>query len=176
MWVIPVDDDLELVLAEEYLAEEVTDIVERNRERLAAWEAWATWPATVDSNRSWLRSCAEGFARGEQVQTYLRSAGRLVGSAGLRFDTLRNVAELGYWIDAGAEGRGLVTRSSAALVSLAFDQRHCRRVEVRTSTGNTRSRSVAERLGFTLEGILRSAYPIADRVDDIALYGKVAGE
>jgi ribosomal-protein-serine acetyltransferase len=174
VWSISVDDDLELVLAEEYLAEEVTEVTERNRERLSQWEAWAITPSTVESNRAWLRSCAQGWARGDQVQTYLRSGDQLVGSAGLRFDFARNTAELGYWIDAGSEGHGFVTRAGAALVGLAFGQRRSRRVEIRVSVENVRSRAVAQRLGFVHEGTLRQAYPIADRVDDIALYGLLA--
>jgi ribosomal-protein-serine acetyltransferase len=174
VWSLTVDDDLELVLAEEYLAEEVTEVTGRNRERLAEWESWAITPSTVESTRAWMRVCAEGWVRGDQVQTYLRSRGALVGSAGLRFDFARNTAELGYWIDAGSEGRGLVTRAGEALIDLAFTERRVRRVEIRVSVGNVRSRAVAERLGLAHEGTLIGAYPIGDRVDDIALYGRLA--
>jgi ribosomal-protein-serine acetyltransferase len=174
MWVLPVDDDLELVLAEESLAELVTEVTDRNRARLAEWEAWAFPPSTVESNLAWLRTCAQGWAAGEHLQTFLRSEGRLVGSAGLRFEPVRNVAELGYWIDGASVGRGLATRAGTALVSLAFGQYRVRRVEIRVSVDNVRSRAVAERLGFVHEGTLERAYPIGDRVDDIALYGRLA--
>jgi ribosomal-protein-serine acetyltransferase len=175
VWALAVDDDLELVLAEPRWAGELTEMTDRNRPRLAQWESWALTTATVDSNRGWLRECAEGWARGEQAQTFLRSGGRLVGSAGLRFDQVREVAELGYWIDGDSEGRGLVTRAASALVALALGPYGMLRVEVRTSVGNTRSRAVAERLGFVHEGTLRRAYRIGDRVDDVAVYGLVAG-
>jgi len=41
---------------------------------------------------------------------------------------------------------------------------------LRTSVDNVRSRAVAERLGFTFEGVLPGALRFARRTDDVALY------
>ena len=46
-------------------------------------------------------------------------------------------------------------RLGHALTQLGFDALRARRIELRMDDGNQRSRRVAERAGFTLEGVLR---------------------
>ncbi len=47
---------------------------------------------------------------------------------------------------------------------------------MRTLTTNDRSRRLAERLGFTLEGVLRAAAPFPDGHRDVALYALLSGD
>ncbi|HSR22977.1 MAG TPA: hypothetical protein VLW53_05475, partial [Candidatus Eisenbacteria bacterium] len=84
MFVLPVDAEIDLVLAEERHAEEVAALIVRNQRRLARWEPWAEHPATAGALRGFIRACLEGFAAGTQVQTYIRFGDRFVGSCGLR--------------------------------------------------------------------------------------------
>ncbi|WP_416365267.1 GNAT family N-acetyltransferase [Rathayibacter sp. VKM Ac-2879] len=99
------------------------------------------------------------------------SGDAIVGSASLRVNSYTQTAELGYWIDAATEGRGAVTGACAALLTEA-PSRGIRRVEIRTAVENERSSRVAERLGFTREGVLASALPRGDERLDVAVYGR----
>jgi ribosomal-protein-serine acetyltransferase len=60
------------------------------------------------------------------------------------------------------------------LISSAFEELGLARVDLRTSVGNVRSRAVAERLGFTFEGVLPRGLQFIKRSDDVALYGVTA--
>jgi ribosomal-protein-serine acetyltransferase len=176
MFVLPVDDEIDLVLAEERHAEEVADLITRNQERLARWEPWAEQRATATALRSFIRSSLEGFAAGTQVQTYIRVDGRLVGSCGLRVSSYARSAEVGYWLDGGHEGRGVASRSVRALVSAAFRERRLVRMELRTAVDNARSRALAERLGFVNEGVQRGAQTFSNRRVDMVVYAVLATE
>lgn len=171
MFVLPVDDEIALVLAEEWHADEVADLIVRNQRRLARWEPWAERPATAGALRSFIRTCLEGFAAGTQVQTYIRVGGRLVGSCGLRISLQAYTGEVGYWLDGEHEGRGIATRSTRALVTSAFRERGLVRMELRTAVDNVRSRALAERLGFSHESTQRGAQVFSDRRADMAMYG-----
>ena len=174
MFVLPVDQEIELVLAEERHAEEVAALIVRNQERLARWEPWAQYPATTEAVRRFIRACLEGFASGSQAQTYVRFHGAIVGSCGLRIHGSPGLGEIGYWLDGEHEGRGIATRAARALVDAAFRERRLARVELRTAVDNVRSRALAERLGFRHEGVLRNAQAFADRRVDMALYAILA--
>src|SRR5690606_11812221 len=72
-----------------------------------------------------------------------------------RMDWAVRSFEIGYWIRKDAEGQGIVTEAVNAITRYAFEQLQARRVETRFETENLRSRAVAERLGYDLDGCLR---------------------
>ena len=83
--------------------------------------------------------------------------GALIGGTGLhRIDWKVRRFEIGYWCRSSRTGCGFVTEAARAMCRLAFDHLQARRVEVRMDDLNERSRRVAERAGFALEGVLCS--------------------
>ena len=84
--------------------------------------------------------------------------------------------ELGYWLGAGYEGRGLATKACRALIQHAFRELGLHRVEIRCMSGNLKSRRIPERLGFAKEGILRQVHCRGDHFDDHVVYGLLANE
>jgi len=173
VFLLPVDDMISLVLAEERHAAAVTDLIVRNQQRLARWEPWAEEPATLDSTRAFIRAALEDFLRGRQISTIiaLDRGRRFVGRCGLRINAYSATADLGYWIDGDYERQGIVSRAARALVSSAVGELGLTRIELRTSVDNTRSRALAERLGFAFEGTLPAGLRFTHRSDDVALYG-----
>src|SRR5262249_51735782 len=114
------------------------------------------------------------FVRGRQISTIIAvdvgGARRYVGRCGIRINTYALSGDIGYWVDGEFEGRGIVRRSSRALISSAIDELGLTRMELRTSIGNVRSRALAERLGFTLQSILPNGLRFVHRSDDVAFY------
>lgn len=82
----------------------------------------------------------------------------------------------GFWIDAAAEGQGVVSRALDAVVGHAFGDLGLHRVEMRTLTTNHRSRRLAERFAFSLEGALRRAVRFPDGHRDVAVYALLSDE
>ena len=65
--------------------------------------------------------------------------------------------EIGFWTAPEHRGRGYATEASRAVIRWAMTRAEIDRVEWRAEVGNTSSRAVADRIGFTMEGVLRSA-------------------
>jgi RimJ/RimL family protein N-acetyltransferase len=82
--------------------------------------------------------------------------GDLAGMLGI---TMRSTAEaeIGFWAAKEHRGNGYITEAAVAAARWAFTRMSVDRLEWRAEVGNKASRAVAERAGFTLEGILRSA-------------------
>ncbi|MBC7551749.1 MAG: GNAT family N-acetyltransferase [Cellulomonas sp.] len=102
--------------------------------------------------------------------------GTLVGSFGLvRMAPLQAVAEIGYWVAPAARRQGVARRAASAVTAWALDDVGFARVELLAAEGNAGSRRVAKQIGFTQEGVLRSAANGrgAQRVD-LVLYSRIA--
>ena len=101
---------------------------------------------------------------------------RLVGWAQLEINRQARSAEIGYWLDTDFVGRGLVSRTVTAVLDHAFGPLDLHRVGLCTTVDNTRSRNVAERMGFTQEGVLREAAVFPNERRDLVLYGLLSRE
>lgn len=101
---------------------------------------------------------ALAFVRGPGETAYAVTdavSGRLLGGIGLRWTD--DVAEVGYWAREDARGRGVTTRALVLVTDLALE-RGAARVQLRADVENAPSRRVAEKAGFTAEGVLRDAH------------------
>ncbi|WP_213815988.1 GNAT family N-acetyltransferase [Glaciihabitans sp. dw_435] len=148
---------------------EMLALTEKNIARLRRWEPWAQEDPTLAGTRLYTQLQLDQYARGTAVPAVLYDGEVAVGSVSMRLDRANGSAELGYWIDAGFEGQGLVTRACTALIGHAAAE-GMSRVEIRAATGNVRSRRVAERLGFTHERVLPAAFPVGNVRLDVAVY------
>ena len=103
-------------------------------------------------------------------------SGRVLGSIGLRWDEADGVAEIGYWIRADARGNGHMTRAVVLISRHAFES-GAARVFLRADPQNVGSCRVAEKAGFSREGVLRSAHwnPRLGRRQDWAIYSLLPG-
>jgi RimJ/RimL family protein N-acetyltransferase len=123
---------------------------------------------------------AVGYIRAEGEEKYAvteASSGRVLGSIGLHWSDARDVVEVGYWLRADARGRGFTTRAVALVTRHALAS-GAARVQLRADVDNVPSRRVAEKVGFTLEGVLRSAHwnPRLGRRQDWAMYSLLPHE
>ena len=104
--------------------------------------------------------------------------GRILGSIGVRFSETGDVGEIGYWLRSDARGRGVMTRALVLAARWALGDGGAARVQLRADVENVASRRVAEKAGFQLEGVLRSAHWNArlGRRQDWAMYSLLPGD
>ena len=126
--------------------------------RFLAFVPWVAQEQSPEASEIYCRnSQAKLLARTDLPFLVLeRESGRLLGGTGLhRPDWTVPRFEVGYWMRSSAAGKGYATEAVDALVELAFATLSAARVELKTDADNVRSRRVAERCQFQLEGILR---------------------
>jgi len=168
-------EDTELRLMELHYLEEFNRLVEANREHLGRWFQWAS--QTLEERQAYLKLCLKRFAEGNGFLAGIWHRGELVGTIDmLRIDRRVRNTELGYWLGEPYQGKGLMTLACRALIDHAFGTLDLNRVEIGALAMNTRSRAVAERLGFTLEGTFRQVRRHHDRFVDGVLYSLLKEE
>ncbi|WUQ66248.1 GNAT family N-acetyltransferase [Streptomyces canus] len=96
-----------------------------------------------------------GEDRDYTLGAFRKDTGALVGSYCLTLVS-RGVWELGYWAVKEQRGRGYSVEAARALCDWGWATLDVHRIEWWAMSGNTGSRAVAEKLGFTVEGTLRN--------------------
>ncbi len=174
-FIMPVDDELSLRLAEPRFADELYAVIEANRDHLRPWMPWAD--QTREQLQDWARKTVEKFAAQTDVALTILRHGRVVGGCGLHgLGSPHHFAETGYWLAADAQGRGIVTRCLRVLLDYAFDERGLHRVQLHALPENARSQAVARRLGFTREGVLRETVMHNGKHCSMVMFGLLASE
>jgi RimJ/RimL family protein N-acetyltransferase len=109
---------------------------------------------------------------GQGIHLAMEAEGRVVGAVSL-FKTHwgAGVTEVGYGVHPVHRGRGYATEAVAALANWAFAGTSLRRIELRAIVENHASLRVAEKAGFTREGVLRSAELEDDGPHDLVVFG-----
>ncbi|RFA11891.1 hypothetical protein B7R21_11120 [Subtercola boreus] len=162
-------DGFDLVPRDLSTVDEMLALTSANLVRLREWEPWAQGEQTREGLVRYTEALMADAVAGRHIPTVLRFDGMPIGSVTCRIDRQQRVAELGYWIDAAFEGRGIVTRACRAILE-ELEAQDITRAEVHAATGNDRSRRVAERLGFTLERVRPKSFPVAGVRHDLAIY------
>lgn len=102
----------------------------------------------------WLKDTAYNFA------LVTRDKGRFVGAMGLlrvqQLGAPERQAEIGYWTARERRGRGYTAEAGRVVARWAFEELGAERLEWLADAGNVASRAVALKIGFTMEGTLRS--------------------
>jgi ribosomal-protein-serine acetyltransferase len=177
----PLGDDAALVLRTTAVADAHFALVEANYRRLAPWfpDAFQEPPVREETLAN-LKEAGQAWADGVLLPLSIALKDgddwRLVGWAQLEIKPEMRSGEVGYWLDADYVGRGLVTRAVTAILDHAFGSLGLERIGLHATADNVRSRSVAERLGFTLEGTIREAAAFPGGRRDVVIYGLLARE
>lgn len=99
---------------------------------------------------------------------------RYCGNVELRASTANpRTAELGYSTAPWARGRGVMTSAVALITQHALAQGF-HRLEIKAAPTNPASCRVAQRCGYTREGILRDAEYRRGQFNDLAVYSRLA--
>lgn len=165
------------------LGAEMAVVIGQSLSHLRPWMPWAQEAPTAENAELVVRRMQADFIARRDLcfQIYARRAdgspGRLLGGTGLhRIDWAVRRFEIGYWIRPEAAGQGHVSEAVRLLTALAFGPLAARRVEIRCDPLNLKSRGVAERCGFELEGVLRNNTLGVDGAPrDTAVYARIAG-
>jgi ribosomal-protein-serine acetyltransferase len=136
-------------------------LFEQNRDHLTEWQDWPNAIQTLGDCRQFILRHQRENAEGKTLGCLILFQEKLVGMCELTYIVpLLRKAEIGYWIAEEYEGKGIVSQSCRGLIAHAFGTMKLNRLalkfkHVSKDNENIRSRRVAERLGFTQEGILR---------------------
>ena len=160
-------------------AEALAEVLGRNRAFLAPWD-----PVRDDAyftpagQRSLIGQSLRRYEQGLDWPAVITVDGAPVGRVNLN-NIVRGAfrsADLGYWVDAAHNGRGVATDAVAAIVATAFIELGLHRLQAGTLLHNKASQRVLERNGFSSIGMAPRYLHIAGRWQDHLLFQRLADD
>lgn len=155
----------------------LNEAVKESRNELMPWMPWAQNNPTVEESEIVIRRARLKYLERSDLMLLLilKETGQLIGSSGLhRIDWQSRKFEIGYWVRSAFSGKGYISEAADAITNFAVHELMANRVEIRCDARNIRSARVAERLGYTLEGILRNEKCAVDgSLRDTMVFSKV---
>lgn len=89
---------------------------------------------------------------------------RHIGNVSVWPTSVQNsVGEVGYWIRSDETGKGYAKEAAAVAVDVGFSELGLHKLTLRIAVGNDASETIAKRLGFTYEGVLRDEVKVGGR-------------
>ena len=127
---------------------------------------------------TWLGRYEDAWADGSRAGFVVRDgAGAAVGFAAfVHLDLDGRQGELGYVIAPAARGRGIASRAVSLLTRWGLDELGLQRIELRIDPRNEGSNRVAERTGYTHEGVLRSVAFKEGLRTDVGVWSRLASD
>lgn len=158
-------------------AEEIFSTIDRERKYLGKWLRFVEQTNDPADTRRFIESVMVWVNGPADIVYSIKYQGHFAGLIGFKFtDSLNRKTEIGYWISEPFQGKGIVTQAVRALINQAFDQWGFHRIQINVATGNQRSKRIPKNLGFTLEGIARSAELLSEGYTDIEMYSLLKNE
>ena len=148
---------------------------------ISRWLDQVPQPYGLGDAHEYITACRRGWEDGTSANFAVVDAAeeKLLGSLGLRFaDLPAGVAEAGYWVTREARGRGVATHALRLAARWLLGQGEIERLQLRADALNVPSQRVAEKAGFTREGVLRSMHHNArqGRRVDFVMFSLLPGE
>lgn len=156
----------------------VYDAIQASVEDLKKWLPFANKEQTEEEAEINVRKSYAQFLLREDIRIHIfrKDDDAFIGSTGLhRINWEVRKFEIGYWCDSRYQKKGYISEAVESLVDFAFLHLQANRIEIRCDPDNVNSRKIPEKIGFILEGILRSDSLSADGKDlrDTCVFAKI---
>ncbi|WP_171075014.1 GNAT family N-acetyltransferase [Nonomuraea basaltis] len=136
-------------------------------------------PAHVSGIAQWLANGVHELRRsGQGLHLAMTDVdGVIVGAISLfKTSWSAGTAEVGYGVHPLYRGRGLATEALRGLVGWTFETTELRRIDLTANLDNAASLRVAQKAGFSWEGVLRAAAMEDDGPHDLVVFGLLRGD
>lgn len=141
---------------------------------LNQWLPWARMDYTSGDTSAFIRDSLQAWKEDRAWDYSIRyrdDPPRHIGNVSLwTVSKLGKIAEIGYWVRSDETGRGVCTEAVDRLLGEAFGAMGYHKAVLRIAVGNEASDRVAEKLGFTKEGVLREELLIRGNWVDHSLW------
>ena len=156
------------------------DAIRSSLPDLNQWLPWARLDYEHGDTNAFIRDSLQAWKEGRAWDYSVRlkeQPDRHIANVSMwTVSQLGKIAEFGYWVRSDEISKGICTEAVGRLLEEAFTSLSYHKVTLRIAIGNDASDRVAEKLGFTREGVLREELLIRGNWIDHSLWSLIDRE
>lgn len=150
-------------------------------EKLHEFMPWAKEKPSLEETEHYIRLAAANWILKKNEDPYLplwifrQDTMEFIGGTGYHNINWEIPAfETGYWLHSQHHNQGFGTEATNAITQYGFKQLGAKRITITCDIDNIRSKKIAERLHYNLEGVLKChrRKPINNELSDTMVYAK----
>ena len=158
-------------------AQDLYLLTDSNRAYLKEWLPWLDQIQSCDDTTKFIESTSKVSSSGGAPNFAIFNEGAICGVAGFHeINKQHRIGSIGYWLAQKYTGKGIVTQVVKELLRIGFGEFKLNKIEIRCAEGNTKSRRIPERLGFTYEATLRQSEWLYSKYVNHAIYSILSAE
>ncbi len=124
----------------------------------------------IQDTTHYLSCITKKYKNGEFYDWGIEYEGKIIGTVGFTsFSVAHNVGEIGYVLSSKYWGMGIASEAAERIIRFGFETLSLNRIEARYMIENEASRKVGEKLGMSLEGVIRGGVFAKGKFKDVGL-------
>ena len=132
-------------------AMQMVDAITESLPELRQWMPWARYePQSATQRETFIQGWKEDWEAKRDFPFGIFRDGQLVGCIGLHLRHGEGKLEIGYWVRSSCVGQGIATKSSRALMKVAFTLPEIHEILIAHDIANIRSEAIPKKLGFSV--------------------------
>lgn len=145
--------------------------IDQNRTNLRTWLPFVDQTKEQLDSEKFIQRIIENRDHSFNEEYMIWHQGGFVGVIGFHnTDRVNEKTELGYWLIDEARGQGIITKCCKKIIEIGFEKMRLNRITIRCAVGNLASEKIAQKLGFTFEGVELSGERYNDTFFDLKQY------
>jgi ribosomal-protein-serine acetyltransferase len=174
---IKIDENLRVELINASHSELIFEMVENNRAHLREWLPFVDRMKNVQFADNFVNETMQRNKGGIEYAFVIFESGIAIGRIGVyKIDHQNKIGEIGYWLVKNMQGKGIITRTCKTIIDFCFINLDLNRIEIKCGKENLKSKTIAEKLNFSNEGIIRQGELLHEKFIDLNLYSLLKEE
>ena len=166
-----INNKIQLLKVNESHAPGLYQIIKNDRKKLIYWLPELKDTKSQNQELSFIKYAQHKMQRQKLFMYTILKDQRVVGELDLHnLDWQNQTGEIGYFLSSKVQGKGIMTKSVAALVKQAFLDLNLHKIMIETDPDNQKSKAIPKRLGFVYEGLLKDQRYINSKYRDAEIY------
>ena len=168
---IQINKNINLEFIKKSHAKELYELTDNNRDFLRKWLQWVDYTNSQKDTLKFIESSIGKQKIKNGFDCVIKFNGKIAGVIGIvEISKFENSTEIGYWLGEIYTGKGIMTKSCAAVVNYCFDILKLSKIKIRCDIKNKESRGIPERLNFFKQGVLKHDIISDGKFSDLVQY------